>query len=99
MASPQSAHLGVPKRPPPAGLPDYPPRKKPKVSILGADHSDVDYLIKLSSDILLEIFCQLEPIDVLHLSRTSKKLRHLIASGSFTSVWKAVSVPLVSGMN
>lgn len=106
MASRQSARLvsqlEVPKGPPPAGLPEYPQtrsRKKQRLSVLGADQCDHSYLTKLSPDILLEIFHQLEPIDVLHLSRASKKLRHLTASGNFTSVWKAVRVSIASGMN
>jgi len=41
-------------------------------------------------DVLLEIFCLLEPVDLLHLSRVSKSLRRLLLANNVLYIWKLV---------
>ncbi|KDQ62846.1 hypothetical protein JAAARDRAFT_202398 [Jaapia argillacea MUCL 33604] len=43
----------------------------------------------LPLDILFEIFSHLLPIDILHLSRTTKALRRVLLHRSSTSIWRA----------
>ena len=45
---------------------------------------------ELPLDVILEIFGQLEPIDLLHLSRVSKSLHDLLTSSNVTFLWKLV---------
>jgi len=41
-------------------------------------------------DVQLEIFCLLEPVDLLHLSRASKSLRKLLLANNVLYIWKLV---------
>ncbi|CAA7265272.1 unnamed protein product [Cyclocybe aegerita] len=45
-------------------------------------------MVDMPMDILYEIFGQLNPIDLLHLARTTKALRGILMSRSSMSVWK-----------
>ncbi|KDR81922.1 hypothetical protein GALMADRAFT_240234 [Galerina marginata CBS 339.88] len=45
-------------------------------------------LVEMPLDVLFEIFGRLEPLDLLHLSRTTKELRALLMSRSSMSIWK-----------
>ncbi|KAJ4476547.1 hypothetical protein C8R41DRAFT_773579 [Lentinula lateritia] len=40
-------------------------------------------------DVILEIFCYLEPRDLLRLARTSRDLRHILMSRTSESIWRA----------
>ncbi|KAF9534656.1 hypothetical protein CPB83DRAFT_842691 [Crepidotus variabilis] len=46
-------------------------------------------LVEMPMDILFEIFNQLEPVDLLHLSRTTKAFRNILMSKASASVWKS----------
>jgi hypothetical protein len=46
----------------------------------------------LSNILLYQIFGLLEPIDLLHLSRTNRAFREVLSSKNATSVWKTVRV-------
>jgi len=48
-------------------------------------------ITEMPMDILLEIFCQLEPVDLLHLSRASKSLRGILVANNIEYIWKMVS--------
>ena len=48
-------------------------------------------ITEMPMDILLEIFCQLEPIDLLHLSRASKSLRGILVAKDIVHIWKTVT--------
>ncbi len=50
----------------------------------------LEMMTEMPVDILLEIFCQLEPIDLLHLSRASKSLRRLLLANNIVYIWKLV---------
>jgi hypothetical protein len=45
---------------------------------------------EMPMEILLEILCLLEPVDLLHLSRASKSLRGLLLSNNIVYLWKLV---------
>jgi len=47
-------------------------------------------ITEMPMDILFEIFCQLEPIDLLHLSRASKTLRGILVAKDIVHIWKKV---------
>jgi len=47
-------------------------------------------ITEMPMDILFEIFCQLEPIDLLHLSRASKSLRGILVAENIIYIWKMV---------
>ena len=48
------------------------------------------FVTEMPVDILLEIFSNLEPIDLLHLSRASRSLRNLLTSNNTAYIWKLV---------
>ncbi len=53
-------------------------------------------MTEMPVDILLEIFCRLEPIDLLHLSRASKSLHSLLLATNIVYIWKMVTWFLLS---
>jgi hypothetical protein len=55
------------------------------------------FMKEIPIDVLLEIFSQLEPIDLLHFSRVSKSLHDLLTSNNTLFVWKSVRLLLVFG--
>jgi len=48
------------------------------------------FLTETPLDVLLEVFSNLEPIDLLHLSRASKSLRNFLTSNNTAYIWKLV---------
>ncbi|KAK7051558.1 hypothetical protein VNI00_004537 [Paramarasmius palmivorus] len=66
------------------------PSQKRRVIALGKRSARLSKLPDLPLDILLEIFGHLAPLDLLHLSRTSKDLRKLLLHKSATSTWRGV---------
>ncbi|KAF8881929.1 hypothetical protein CPB84DRAFT_1791318 [Gymnopilus junonius] len=46
-------------------------------------------MVEMPLDLLFEIFGRLEPVDLLHLARTTKDLRALLMNRSASSIWKA----------
>lgn len=50
----------------------------------------LDIMNEMPTDILLEIFSHVEPIDLFHISRTTKTLRDLVTSSNSMFVWKRV---------
>ncbi|KAG1893586.1 uncharacterized protein F5891DRAFT_1176386 [Suillus fuscotomentosus] len=54
-----------------------------------ARKQSLEVLISLPLDILFEIFGRLLPLDLLHLSRTTKALRSVLMHRSSTTVWMA----------
>lgn len=71
-------------------------------SVLGQidtdDHSiddlkpgSLDIMNEMPNDILLEIFCQVDPIDLFHISRATKTLRDLITRSNSGFVWERVA--------
>ena len=50
----------------------------------------LDIMNEMPNDILLEIFSHVEPIDLFHISRTTKTLRDLITGSNSMFVWKRV---------
>ncbi|KAJ7865671.1 hypothetical protein B0H13DRAFT_2067421 [Mycena leptocephala] len=46
------------------------------------------YIIALPLDFLLQVFCRLEPKDLIHLSRTNHAFRSHLRSGAANIVWK-----------
>ncbi|KAG1800415.1 uncharacterized protein HD556DRAFT_1265557 [Suillus plorans] len=54
-----------------------------------AQKQSLEILISLPLDILFEIFGRLLPLDLLHLSRTTKALRSVLMHRSSTTVWMA----------
>ena len=79
-----------------------PPRKKLKTADSGntqdrTNHKKVKgkkgrlkLMTEIPMDILLEIFSHLQPVDVLHLSRVSKRLRDLLTSSNIRYIWTLV---------
>lgn len=80
-----------------------PPRKKQKTADSGntqanrTNHKKVKgkkgrlkLMTEIPVDILLEIFSHLQPVDVLHLSRVSKRLRDLLTSSNIRYIWTLV---------
>ncbi|KAG6813335.1 hypothetical protein H0H92_011883 [Tricholoma furcatifolium] len=76
-----------------------PKTKKPRKSATDAGGSKsrrmvrgkrgkLEQMAELPLDVLFEIFGQLEPIDILNLSRTSKSLRNILMSRSSIGVWR-----------
>lgn len=51
----------------------------------------LDIMNEMPDDILLEIFSQVEPVDLFHISRTTKALRDLITRNNSMFVWKRVN--------
>ena len=47
-------------------------------------------MTKMPIDILFEVFSQLEPVDLLHLSRATKELRAMLITSNATFLWKRV---------
>ena len=50
----------------------------------------LDIMNDMPDDILLEIFSQVEPVDLFHISRATKALRDLITRNNSMFVWKRV---------
>ncbi|KIM48754.1 hypothetical protein M413DRAFT_437933 [Hebeloma cylindrosporum] len=50
----------------------------------------LDTMNEMPNDVLLEIFSQVEPIDLFHISRATKTLRDLITKSNSRYVWKRV---------
>jgi len=50
----------------------------------------LDIMNEMPNDILLEIFSHVEPIDLFHVSRTTKALRDLITRSNSIFVWRRV---------
>jgi hypothetical protein len=51
-------------------------------------------MIEMPLDVLLEIFGQLFPVDLLNVSRASKALRDIILRKSVAFIWKEVFLNL-----
>ncbi|KAG6913438.1 hypothetical protein DXG01_006821 [Tephrocybe rancida] len=60
---------------------------KPKRVVRGR-RGQLEQMSQLPLDILFEIFGQLDPMDILNLTRTSKALRNMLMQRSATYVWK-----------
>ncbi|KAG6873373.1 hypothetical protein C0995_016482 [Termitomyces sp. Mi166 len=60
---------------------------KPRRVVRGR-RGKLEQISQLSLDVLFEIFSQLDPIDILNLSRTSKTLRNILMRRSSLYVWK-----------
>jgi len=54
----------------------------------GSRKRNLSKLPNMPLDILFEIFGHLHPIDVLHLARTTKSLRHVLMRRSAASIWR-----------
>jgi len=64
--------------------------EKMKQSRVKGKRGHLQFVTEMPVDILLEIFSNLEPIDLLHLSRASKSLRNLLTSNNTAYIWKLV---------
>ncbi|KAF8997048.1 hypothetical protein BDQ17DRAFT_1429254 [Cyathus striatus] len=64
--------------------PPAPRRKKQKTAATASGST------KMPLDILLEIFGNLEPLDLLHVGRTTKAVRAIVFSRSATGLWNRV---------
>ncbi len=62
---------------------------KPEGRVRGR-RGHLQQMIEMPMDVLYEIFSFLEPIDLLHLSWTSKRLRSTIAENSARFIWENV---------
>lgn len=49
-----------------------------------------DWFTFIPLDVCLEIFKLLEPVDLLHISRVSKRLQEFLTSNNMVSLWKSV---------
>jgi F-box domain len=74
--------------------------------IKGKKKGRLVFMTEMPIDILFEIFAQLEPVDLLHLSRASKDLRNILITSNANFLWKLVyvyvsifSVPSLSTQN
>jgi len=57
-------------------------------------------MTEMPTDILLEIFSRLQPLDLLHIAHATKALRALVTGGNTAYIWKLVRLlkpPLVAG--
>jgi F-box domain len=52
----------------------------------------LDIMNDMPDDILLEIFSQVEPVDLFHISRATKALRDLITRNNSMFVWQRVNL-------
>ena len=59
---------------------------------------ELERLKEMPVDILLEIFGNLDPIDLLHLSRVSKGLRDILYSSNAIYLWHLVRPNFPPGM-
>ena len=77
------------------------PQKKQKSKAAISDSTQTDAknksrkgklknMTKMPIDILFEVFGQLEPVDLLHLSRATKELRAMLITSNATFLWKRV---------
>jgi len=57
----------------------------------GSKPGSLDTMNDMPDDILLEIFSQVEPVDLFHISRATKTLRDLITRNNSMFVWKRVN--------
>ncbi|KDR80012.1 hypothetical protein GALMADRAFT_242213 [Galerina marginata CBS 339.88] len=62
--------------------------KLPQAKKVRGKRGILKQLIEMPLDLLFEIFGRLEPLDLLHLTRTTKDLRALLMNRSSTSIWK-----------
>jgi len=90
-----------------------PPRKKQKIADSGdaqvrtnskkvkGKRGRLKLMTEIPMDILLEIFSHLQPVDVLHLSRVSKRLRDLLTSSNIRYIWTLVcsDLPLIDSFD
>ncbi|KAK7689882.1 hypothetical protein QCA50_006521 [Cerrena zonata] len=60
---------------------------KPKRNVRGR-RGALQSLPEMPIDILIEVLCQLRPVDLLHLSRTTKAFRNLLMVRSSAYIWK-----------
>ncbi|KAF8996616.1 hypothetical protein BDQ17DRAFT_1411690 [Cyathus striatus] len=71
---------------------EKPPLKKQKYEVTSADifgkRDAVGQLAGMPKDLWLEIFSQLEPLDLISLSRTSKSLRKFLMAESSSNLWR-----------
>jgi hypothetical protein len=84
-----------------------PPSKKQKIADSGntqartkckkvkGKRGRLKLMTEIPMDILLEIFSHLQPVDVLHLSRVSKRLRDLLTSSNIRYIWTLVCSDLL----
>ncbi|KAF8912071.1 hypothetical protein CPB84DRAFT_1841774 [Gymnopilus junonius] len=91
---------------PERAMTDKPPRKKQKVALKAKPNSSApvedDFrkirgrrgalktMTEMPVDILLEIFSQLQPVDLLHISRATKALRAIVLEESSKFLWEQV---------
>ncbi|KAF8162809.1 hypothetical protein B0H34DRAFT_295051 [Crassisporium funariophilum] len=68
---------------------------KPPVKKVRGKRGMLKELFEMPLDILFEIFGQLEPIDLLHLARTTKDLRAILMKRSSISVWKSARSKII----
>ncbi|KAJ7459072.1 hypothetical protein B0H11DRAFT_1737444 [Mycena galericulata] len=61
----------------------------PKRARTARKNGRLQCLLEISLDIVFEIFGNLQPLDVLRLSRTSKEFRALLMHRSSISIWKS----------
>ncbi|KDR81923.1 hypothetical protein GALMADRAFT_276573 [Galerina marginata CBS 339.88] len=61
---------------------------QPPVKKVRGTRGILQKLVEMPLDVLFEIFGRLEPIDLLHLARTTKDIRTLLMSRSSVSIWK-----------
>ncbi|GLB40352.1 putative A Receptor for Ubiquitination Targets [Lyophyllum shimeji] len=67
-----------------------PPVKRHVTTDVKRGHvADLRSLKIVPLDVLFEIFSNLHPLDLLHLARTSKRLRAILMSRSSISIWRA----------
>ena len=68
--------------------------EKMKQSRVKGKRGHLQFVTEMPVDVLLEIFSNLEPIDLLHISRASKSLRNLLTSNNTAYIWKLVCLVL-----
>ncbi|KAG6820465.1 hypothetical protein H0H93_016760 [Arthromyces matolae] len=61
---------------------------RPKRKAVSRKRGKLESIAQFPLDVLFEIFGQLDPLDVLNLSRTSKALRNILMSRSSQFIWK-----------
>ncbi|KAH9839225.1 uncharacterized protein C8Q71DRAFT_855858 [Rhodofomes roseus] len=71
---------------------DAPPKKEGGRRNLRGKRGGLKDMPTMPLDILLEIFCHLEPRDLLNLARTTKPFRAFLLSRNSATMWKAARV-------
>ncbi|KIM71321.1 hypothetical protein PILCRDRAFT_830419 [Piloderma croceum F 1598] len=79
----------APKRRRFGGLRRKPATAKAKGKGKGRNHGKLAQLMEMPLDVLFEITSQLEPLDILQLSRVSKRFRTIFASKGSKHIWVA----------